>query len=78
MRVIRVVSFTCFIYGRVTKIIYARVYVWGSKEVWNILQTTYWGTQVVKNSKLQMLTAKFEEIMMNDDKTFDDFLCEFE
>ena len=38
-----------------------------------ILETTREGTVTVKNSKLQMLTTKFEEIRMKDDETFDEF-----
>ena len=41
-----------------------------TKEVWTILQTTYEGTKVVKNSKLQRLTTSFEEIKMEEDETF--------
>ena len=33
-----------------------------AKEAWTILQTTYEGTKVVKDSKLQWLTTSFEEI----------------
>ena len=35
-----------------------------SKEVWDILERTYDGTKTVKNSKLQMLTSRLEEIRM--------------
>jgi len=35
-----------------------------SKEVWDILERTYDGTKTVKNSKLQMLTSRSEEIRM--------------
>ena len=44
-----------------------------TKEVWTILQTTYEGTKVVKNSKLQRLTTSFEEIKMEKDESFDEF-----
>ena len=44
-----------------------------TKEVWTILQTTYEGTKVVKNSKLQRLTTSFEEIKMEEDESFDEF-----
>ena len=43
------------------------------KEAWTILQTTYEGTKAVKDSKLQRLTTSFEEIKMEDDKSFDKF-----
>ena len=44
-----------------------------AKEAWTILQTTYKGTKVVKNSKLQRLTTSFEEIKMEEDESFDEF-----
>ena len=44
-----------------------------TKDVWNILQTTYEGTKAVKDSKLQRLTTSFEEIKMKEDKSFDEF-----
>ena len=44
-----------------------------AKEAWTILQTTYEGTKVVKDSKLQRLTTSFEEIKMEEDESFDEF-----
>ena len=44
-----------------------------AKEAQTILQTTYEGTKVVKDSKLQRLTISFEEIMMEEDELFDEF-----
>ena len=44
-----------------------------AKEAWTILQTTYEGTKAVKDSKLQRLTTSFEEIKMEEDKSFDKF-----
>ena len=44
-----------------------------AKEAWTILQTTYEGTKVVKDSKLQRLTASFVEIKMEEDELFDEF-----
>ena len=44
-----------------------------AKEVWTILQSTYKGTTVVKDSKLQRLTTSFEEIKMEEDESFDEF-----
>ena len=44
-----------------------------AKEAWTILQNTYEGTKAVKNSKLQRLTTSFEEIRMDEDKSFDKF-----
>ena len=44
-----------------------------AKEAWTILHTTYEGTKVVKDLKLQRLTTSFEEIKMEEDESFDDF-----
>ena len=44
-----------------------------AKEAWTILETTYEGTKIVKTVKLQRLTSSFEEIMMEEDGTFDEF-----
>ena len=44
-----------------------------AKEAWTILQTTYEGIKVVKDSKLQRLTTSFEEIKMEEDEPFDEF-----
>jgi len=35
-----------------------------AKEAWQILETTYEGTKLVKFAKFQMLISRFEEIMM--------------
>ena len=43
------------------------------KEAWTILQTTYEGTKAVKDSNLQKLTIKFEEIKMKEEESFDEF-----
>ena len=44
-----------------------------AKEAWTILQATYEGTKAVNDSKLQRLTMNFEEIKMEEDKSFDEF-----
>ena len=44
-----------------------------AKEAWTILQNAYKGIKAVKNSKLQRLTTSFEEIRMDNDKSFDEF-----
>ena len=44
-----------------------------AKEAWMILETTYEGTKKVKDTKLQMLTIRFEELKMGDDESFDSF-----
>ena len=36
-----------------------------AKEVWTILETTYEGTKKIKNTKMQMLTTRFEEVKKN-------------
>jgi hypothetical protein len=43
------------------------------KEAWQILETTYEGTKLVKSVKLQMLISKFEVIKMLEDETFGEF-----
>ena len=42
-------------------------------EAWTILEMTYEGTKKVKDTKLQMLTTRFEELKMGDDEAFDSF-----
>ena len=44
-----------------------------AKEAWTILETTYEGTKKVKDTKLQKLTTRFEELKMGDDEAFDSF-----
>ena len=44
-----------------------------AKEAWTILETTYEGTKKVKDTKLQMLTTRFEELKVGEDETFDSF-----
>ena len=44
-----------------------------AKEAWTILKTTYEGTKKVKDTKLQILTTRFEEVKMSDDESFDSF-----
>ena len=44
-----------------------------AKEAWTILQSTYEGTEAVKDSKLQRLTISFEGIKMEEDESFDEF-----
>ena len=44
-----------------------------AKEAWTILQTTYEGIKAVKDSKFQRFTTSFEEIEMEEEKSFDDF-----
>ena len=44
-----------------------------AKEAWTILETTYEGIKKVKDTKLQMLTTRFEELKMGDNESFDSF-----
>ena len=44
-----------------------------AKEAWQILETTYEGTKKVKDTKLQMLTTRFEELRISEDESFDSF-----
>jgi hypothetical protein len=43
------------------------------QEAWQILETTYEGTKLVKFAKLQMLISRFEEIKMLEEETFGEF-----
>ena len=44
-----------------------------AKEAWEILEITYEGMKKVKDTKLQMLTTRFEELKMSEDESFDSF-----
>ncbi|KAM2332880.1 hypothetical protein ACFX1X_023386 [Malus domestica] len=44
-----------------------------AKEAWDILEVTHEGNSPVKESKLQHLITKFENITMSDDESFSDF-----
>ena len=44
-----------------------------AKDAWEILETTYEGTNLVKVSKFQMLVSQFKKIEMLEDETFNDF-----
>ncbi|GAU41074.1 hypothetical protein TSUD_284440 [Trifolium subterraneum] len=44
-----------------------------AKQAWEILITTQEGTSKVKNSRLQMLTTKFENLRMKEDESVHDF-----
>ena len=44
-----------------------------AKEAWQILETIYEGTKKVKDTKLQMLTIRFEELQMSKDESFNSF-----
>ena len=44
-----------------------------AKEAWQILETTYERTKKVKDTKLQMVTTRFEELRMGEDESFDSF-----
>jgi hypothetical protein len=44
-----------------------------AQEAWQILETTYEGTKIVKSATLQMLISKFEKIKMLEDETFNEF-----
>ena len=44
-----------------------------AKEAWTILEMTYESTKKVNDTKLQMLTTKFEKLKMGDDEAFNSF-----
>jgi hypothetical protein len=68
-------SIVMAISDEVFKRIYARINEFEtSKEVWDILETTYECTdENLKKEKLMNLAYRFEEIRMNEDESFDGF-----
>ena len=44
-----------------------------AREAWTILEMTYESTKKVNDTKLEILTTKFEELKMGDDESFDSF-----
>ena len=44
-----------------------------AKEALQILETMYEGTKKVKETKLQMLTTRFEDLKMSEDESFNSF-----
>jgi hypothetical protein len=44
-----------------------------AQKAWQILETTYESTKIVKSVKLQMLISRFEKIKMLEDETFNEF-----
>ena len=44
-----------------------------ANEAWEILETTYEGTKKVKDTKLQMLATRFEELKISEHESFDSF-----
>lgn len=44
-----------------------------AQEAWQILETTYEGTNLVRSAKLQMLISKFDEIKILEEETFGEF-----
>ena len=44
-----------------------------AKVAWDILQVAHEGTEVVKESKLQVLQTQFELLRMGEDECFNDF-----
>ncbi|CAM8999859.1 unnamed protein product [Rhodiola kirilowii] len=43
------------------------------KEAWDILQTAYEGTDKVRNSRMQIVTTKFEEMKMKESETISEY-----
>ncbi|CAM8931427.1 unnamed protein product [Rhodiola kirilowii] len=44
-----------------------------AKEAWDILQTAYEGTDKVCNSRMQIVTTRFEDMKMKDNETIPEF-----
>ena len=60
-------------YGVTTDEFHRISHVKTTKEEWTIFETTYEGTKKVKDTKLQMLTTRFEKVKMSDNESFDSF-----
>ena len=60
-------------YGLSTDEFHRISHVETAKEAWTILETTYECAKTVKDTNLQMLTTKFEELKMGDNESFDSF-----
>ena len=62
------------LFSAVTNEVFKKIsYTESANEAWTILQNTYEVTKAVKDSKLQRLTTSFEETVMDEDETFDEF-----
>ena len=62
------------LFSAVTNEVFKKIsYTESANESWTILQNTYEVTKAVKDSKLQRLTTSFEETVMDEDETFDEF-----
>ena len=62
------------LFSAVTNEVFKKIsYTKSANESWTILQNTYEVTKAVKDSKLQRLTTSFEETVMDEDETFDEF-----
>ena len=62
------------LFSGVTNEVFKKIsYTESANEAWTILQNTYEVTKAVKDSKLQRLTTSFEETVMDEDETFDEF-----
>jgi hypothetical protein len=49
-----------------------------ANDPWDILEVTHEGIKIVKNSKLQMWTSRFEEMRIKGMKLLMSFLCSIE
>ena len=45
----------------------------GAKEAWDILHVAFEGTNAIRESMLELLTAKFENFRMNEEETIISF-----
>ena len=66
-------SFKCYFSGVSPDEFHRISHVTIAKEAWQILETTYEGTKKVKDTKLQMLITRFEELKMSKDESLDSF-----
>ena len=60
-------------YGVSTNEFHRISHVKTAQKAWKILETTYEGTKKVKDTKLQMLTTRFDKVKTSEDESFDSF-----
>lgn len=62
------------IYSTVDVNIFTLISTWDSeKETWDIMQTTFEGTNRVRDQRLQQLTLKFEAFKVEEHETIEEF-----
>ena len=62
------------IYNGVSHSEFGRIFTCtNAKEAWDLLRIVHEGTDIVRQTKLQILTTSFETMRMKDEETFDEY-----